>query len=316
MPTAPPRHYYVRINAKVRGPFDVGRLVSMQGRGRLNPRDEVSLDRRQWVAAGTIPEVFPEGFAGTDRNPEALDWHYNCRGQQMGPVSLATLQSMAQGGQLASTDSVWKLGTPGWILANQVPELSFPQAPESWWARSGGITKAGILVAASILVMAPIGLVLANYWHTIELTKQQIAQQLEQEKFRLDQQQRQEDKVLQLQMERERNEAVATGQARQKAETDATVAAAEQRTNAAVAAAQQQTNAAIAAAEERTNAANDRRHSEELAAQERANTQASIQASMREDKANRIAKDRLAAEKKQADELERIRREAEKRRDK
>jgi len=257
MPTAPPRHYYVRINAKVRGPFDVGRLVSMRGRGRLNPRDEVSLDRRQWVAAGTIAEVFPEGFAGTDRNPEALDWHYNCRGQQMGPVSLATLQSLAQGGQLAPTDSVWKLGTPGWILANQVPELTFPQPPETWWAKSSGATKAGILVAASILVMAPIGLVLANYWHTIDMAKQQIAQQLEQEKFRLDQQQRQEDKALQLQMERERNEAVATGQARQKAETNATVAAAEQRTNAAIAAAQQQTNAAIAAAGQRIEAAAD-----------------------------------------------------------
>ncbi|MEK6262915.1 MAG: DUF4339 domain-containing protein, partial [Planctomycetota bacterium] len=190
MPTAPPRHYYVRINGKVRGPFDVGRLVSMCGRGRLNPRDEVSLDRRQWVAAGTIPEVFPEGFAGTDRNPEALDWHYNCRGQQMGPVSLATLQTLAQGGQLASTDSVWKLGTSGWILANQVPELTFPQPPESWWAKSSGATKAGILVAASIMFMAPIGLVLANYWHTIDIAKQQIAQQIEHQKLKLDQEER------------------------------------------------------------------------------------------------------------------------------
>ena len=259
MPTAPPRHYFVRINSKVRGPFDVGRLVSMHGRGRLNPRDEVSLDRRTWVAAGTIPEVFPEGFAGTDRNPEALDWHYNCRGQQMGPVSLATLQTLAQSGQLASTDSVWKLGTPGWILANQVSELTFPHAPESWWARSGGPTKAGILIAASILVMAPIGLVLANYWHQIESTKQQIAQELDNEKWRLqqqqlkeeqtlEQQQRKEDQALQLRIEQARNEAVATGQARQKAETNATVSAAEQRMNAAIGAAEQRTSQQIGAA--------------------------------------------------------------------
>jgi hypothetical protein len=51
--------------------------------------------------------------------PEA-DWLYNRKGQQNGPVSFLELKSLAESGQLARTDMVWRKGTAEWVSAASV----------------------------------------------------------------------------------------------------------------------------------------------------------------------------------------------------
>lgn len=51
-------------------------------------------------------------------------WYYARNGQRMGPVEEAEILRLAQTGQLAGTDLVWKTGLPDWRPAGQMPELA------------------------------------------------------------------------------------------------------------------------------------------------------------------------------------------------
>jgi len=178
----PTSRFYVRMNGKIRGPFDLDRLRSMRQRSRIGPRDELSADRRKWVLAGSVTDVFPDGFVGMEADANALDWHYMRSGQQQGPVTLATLQALAQSDGLAPHDSVWKLGTPGWVLASQVSELAFPPPRSLWQSLHGGI-RLGIVVVGFLLLIAPIWMVLAYYANQTNAAKEQIHQRIENEKW-------------------------------------------------------------------------------------------------------------------------------------
>lgn len=59
-------------------------------------------------------------------------WYYARNGQRNGPVEEAELRRLAETGQLAGTDLVWKPGLAEWKAAGQVPELASlfrPAAP-------------------------------------------------------------------------------------------------------------------------------------------------------------------------------------------
>ncbi len=51
------------------------------------------------------------------------NWHYAQGGQQLGPVSLETLQGLAHSGQLRPTDLVWNDTLPQWTPAGQIPQI-------------------------------------------------------------------------------------------------------------------------------------------------------------------------------------------------
>lgn len=51
------------------------------------------------------------------------DWYYAREGQQLGPVSLESLQDMARSGQLGPGDLVWTDGMAEWYLASNVAAL-------------------------------------------------------------------------------------------------------------------------------------------------------------------------------------------------
>jgi len=55
-------------------------------------------------------------------------WHYRQNEQELGPVSLDELRTLASAGQLAPTDLVWLEGTPRWVPAGSVPRI-FPNQP-------------------------------------------------------------------------------------------------------------------------------------------------------------------------------------------
>ena len=215
--------YYVRMNGKIRGPFDTERLRSMRQRSRIGARDELSVDRRKWVLAGSVTDIFPDGFAGVESDPNAADWYCMRGGQQQGPFPIAALQGLAQSGGLAPHDSVWRLGTPGWLLATQVPELAF--APQrTWWQSLHGGVRLGIIAAALLMVIAPVWMVLSYYQNQTNLARDQIRQQIDIAKF-------QEAQEREDQRAKMNAEATATGQARQKAETASAIKISEERTN-------------------------------------------------------------------------------------
>ncbi len=54
-------------------------------------------------------------------------WHYVQSGTQYGPVSTVEIKQLADNGQLARNDMVWKEGLPNWIKAEEVNGL-FPKA--------------------------------------------------------------------------------------------------------------------------------------------------------------------------------------------
>ncbi len=219
--------YYVRMNGKIRGPFDTERLRSMRQRNRIGARDELSPDRRKWVLAGSVTDIFPDGFVGVESDPNAADWYYMRSGQQQGPFALAALQALAQSSGLAPHDSVWRLGTPGWVLASQVPELAFaPQ--QTWWQSLHGGIRFGIIAAALLMIIAPAWMVLSYYQNQTNLARDQVRQQIEIAKFQ--ESQDREDERAKMNAE-----ATATGQARQKAETKSEIQASEQRTKQYVA---------------------------------------------------------------------------------
>jgi hypothetical protein len=57
------------------------------------------------------------------------DWYYAKNRQQLGPVDDGAIRQLAQSGQLASSDLVWRDGMAQWTAAAQVPELAAMFAP-------------------------------------------------------------------------------------------------------------------------------------------------------------------------------------------
>lgn len=51
-------------------------------------------------------------------------WYYSTAGQQQGPVSLADLQQLVQGGHVGAGELAWKEGMAQWTPIGQIPELA------------------------------------------------------------------------------------------------------------------------------------------------------------------------------------------------
>ena len=66
------------------------------------------------------------------------DWYYASGGQQLGPVSLESLQGMARSGQLGPDDLVWTNGMAEWYFASNVAALPGQFAPAT--SPAGGET--------------------------------------------------------------------------------------------------------------------------------------------------------------------------------
>lgn len=56
----------------------------------------------------------------------ADEWHYSVKGMKAGPVSSAEIKRLAESGELAATDLIWKEGLPNWVAASNVKGL-FPK---------------------------------------------------------------------------------------------------------------------------------------------------------------------------------------------
>ena len=132
--------YYVRIRGRVSGPFEVDQLKSMIQRGRFSRAHEVSDDGTDWRAAANEETLFPNATPKSQQShatpkeevnlqpvaapPKTVEWHYSMNGEQLGPTSLANLQSLLAQGSLNENSKVWTNGMGDWRPIKEVPDLA------------------------------------------------------------------------------------------------------------------------------------------------------------------------------------------------
>lgn len=81
-------------------------------------------NRMAQMPLGGAPTAQPVTAPAAPPPPPSAAWHVALNGQTLGPY---TPQQIAQGigaGQVTPTTMVWTAGMPGWVAANQVPQLS------------------------------------------------------------------------------------------------------------------------------------------------------------------------------------------------
>jgi hypothetical protein len=130
---------YIRVRGKVTGPFGMAQLKSLRNRGQLGGFHEISEDRRTWVAASTLEQLFPPesqgpdaphsravaGPSGAGEPPQqSTDWYYiDSEGRQKGPVSQRRLRSLQRARRLTAATMVWRQGLREWLPVSET-ELS------------------------------------------------------------------------------------------------------------------------------------------------------------------------------------------------
>jgi hypothetical protein len=149
VPSESPSRWFVRIQGRILGPFDLQQLGALKARGQLNRIHEISTNRRTWQKASSLESLFPSGHGSrveddptyafqsaepgtnTGPTPPAItnDWYYAKDGIQAGPTMLTALQQLIQQGVIGPDDMVWKEGFADWVPARTVPELKFSMRP-------------------------------------------------------------------------------------------------------------------------------------------------------------------------------------------
>ncbi|MFK7768284.1 MAG: GYF domain-containing protein [Mariniblastus sp.] len=161
--------WFVRIDDKIRGPFNAQVIHSMKSRGRITPSSELSSDRREWYSAYDFGDLFTEPVAVQDAvmvhaTGGEIGYFYNNQGVQTGPVTVQRLQELAAMGVLIETDLVWYEGAPDWFPASGLSELTFPkqtQTAQKWVFQNKVLA---CIVAASLLVA-----VVVPMWYILSL---------------------------------------------------------------------------------------------------------------------------------------------------
>jgi len=97
-------------------------------------------------------------------------WYYAKDGQQQEPVDLATIQAMAQTGQIAASDLVWTEGMTDWSQAGNTPAI-FPQGSPAQVSTQYPVTvsaepsaRPGAPIPMSYYVLRPMVALYAGFW--------------------------------------------------------------------------------------------------------------------------------------------------------
>lgn len=184
--------WYVRSRGRVLGPFGFGQLVTLRNQGRVAKFDEVSRDRRIWVRADSMPELYPpmesaDSVVKSNSLAESADliftveeedervpghvpdevssWYYMGSLGQTGPIRLTELVRLAQSGAVGPETLVWTSSLGNWMPARTVAALGLAVADEKSVAdrAKGGddppkIAPRGIGLAVASFVLGLLGL--------------------------------------------------------------------------------------------------------------------------------------------------------------
>ena len=139
--------WYVRARGRILGPFSWAQLESLRDRGQLAQFHEVSQDKRTWVHASTLSDLFG-GRSGSGQATEvdgpknaspsahaAQGWFYKNAAGTPGPVSDEQIAALVRSGQILADTPIWREGFPCWLPLSDVPEFA------SLFAAARGTTR-------------------------------------------------------------------------------------------------------------------------------------------------------------------------------
>src|SRR5579883_641283 len=135
------KRLYVRVRGRVIGPFSLAQLKALRERGQFHRFHEVSEDRKRWVSATTLDELFGgeaesalklepagtrtgAGEAGQRAEPVAEWFYVDAQGNQAGPVAQEQLLSFARAGTIKGETLVWKEGLASWTALTETGLLA------------------------------------------------------------------------------------------------------------------------------------------------------------------------------------------------
>ncbi len=128
--------WFVRAKGRTLGPFSWAQLESLRDRGQLAQFHEVSQDKRTWVPASTLGELFGDRVRGVqapeDDRPQntppsmqtAPGWFYKSETGTPGPVSAEQVTALVQSGQIVADTLMWRDGFPCWLPLSEVREFA------------------------------------------------------------------------------------------------------------------------------------------------------------------------------------------------
>jgi S1-C subfamily serine protease len=135
--------WFVRARGRTLGPFSWAQLESLRDRGQLAQFHELSQDKRTWVPASTLHELFSDRSTSDQSSQEyglgnapptghtAQGWFYaNAAGSHV-PASAEQIVALVKSGQIVADTPIWRQGLPSWLTLRDVPEFAslFTAAP-------------------------------------------------------------------------------------------------------------------------------------------------------------------------------------------
>src|SRR5262245_23530030 len=122
------KHYYIQERGRIAGPFDLAQLKEMRRRMKLARFHKISTDRKTWVGAETLVELFssePAPSSPPDRGPNQVPppgkcWYYALGTQVYGPVETRDLQQMIDRGAIGPATLVQPEDGTVWMTSRQV----------------------------------------------------------------------------------------------------------------------------------------------------------------------------------------------------
>ena len=118
--------YFVRIKAKVFGPFDEAQLLDMKSKGKITHRTEISENnQRDWQSAESFlflyepaQKAMPETKQPPTSEPES--WFYSLNGKEgHGPVAASVIEQMIRSRQLNGKSYVWQQGRDAGFIKDE-----------------------------------------------------------------------------------------------------------------------------------------------------------------------------------------------------
>ncbi len=128
--------WYVRAKGRTLGPFSWVQLESLRDRGQLAQFHEVSQDKRTWVHASTLSDLFgfrsgsgpvSEADGPKTASPSAQSaqgWFYQNAAGTSGPISAEQITALVRGRQILADTPMWREGFPCWVPLSDVRELA------------------------------------------------------------------------------------------------------------------------------------------------------------------------------------------------
>jgi hypothetical protein len=131
------KEYFIRMRGRITGPFELEVLRSMLRLGTLSRVHDISSDKHNWLAVGSVAELFPSQETdhgaiplkedesdqpGADAPGEEL-FYLSQNGVTTGPFSWPALTSMATRGSINPMDSVWSTKNSQARTASNWPSL-------------------------------------------------------------------------------------------------------------------------------------------------------------------------------------------------